>query len=85
MLNINNTQKSDEKFESVKSEFVGLCDEFSEFNNYCAFFCESASLHALSGRPLDKAYAHGLEYFARSIRDKSQYFENWLQELHVRI
>lgn len=80
-----NTQTLEDKPQDSKSGFVELCDEFSEYNDYCAFFCESVSLHAMSGKPMDKTCAQGLERFARAIRGKSQYFDNWLQELHVRI
>ncbi|ARU29444.1 hypothetical protein [Cellvibrio sp. PSBB006] len=85
MLDINNPPNPDDEPLSIKSEFVNLCDEFSAFNNYCAFFCESVSLHALSGKPMDKVSAHGLERFAQALRDKSQQFDNWLQELHVKM
>lgn len=85
MLSETNTQKLEDKSQEFKSGFIELCDEFSEHNDYCAFFCESVSLHAKSGKPIDKACAQGLERFARAMRDKSQYFDNWLQELHVKI
>lgn len=68
-----------------ENEFIQLCDEYSEFNEYCAFFCEAVTLYALSNRTMDKASAHGLERFARSIREKSQHLDKWLQELHVKV
>ena len=85
MLSQTDTQNLEDKPQEFKSGFIELCDEFSEYNDYCAFFCESISLHAISGKPMDKVSAQGLERFAKSIRDKSQYFDNWLQELHVKI
>ena len=85
MLSQTDTQKLEDKPQEFKSGFIELCDEFSEYNDCCAFFCESISLHAISGKPMDKISAQGLERFAKFIRDKSQYFDNWLQELHVKI
>ena len=85
MLELDKTQKLENKNLTAGEEFRDLCDEFSAFNDYCAFFCESVSLHAVSGVQMDKVCAHGLERFAQALRDKSQHFDNWLQELHVRI
>ena len=85
MLDLDNTQKPKDSNLTVGEEFRDLCDEFSEFNDYCAFFCESVSCQAVSGKQMDKVCAHGLERFAQSLRDKSQHFDKWLQELHLKI
>lgn len=85
MLDIDNNQKPDNEFLSLKNEFVNLCDEFSAFTNYCACFCESVSLHSLNDMQMDKVCAHGLGRFAHSLRNRCQFFENWLKDLHVRM
>lgn len=85
MLDLDNTRKSEDELLAVKQELINLCDEFSEFNDYCAFFCESLSLQAFKSIPVDKTCAQGVERFADSIRKKAQIFDVWLQQINTRL
>jgi hypothetical protein len=85
MLDLDNTRKSEDDLLPVKQEFINLCDEFSEFSDYCAFFCESVSLQAFKDIPVDKICAQGVERFADSIKKKAQIFDVWLQRINTRL
>ena len=82
MLDIETKRKIDGQELSVRQEFLNLCDEFSEFNDYCAFFCESVSLNIAQCDSADKAYAQGVRRMSRSISDKAQLFDEWLQRIN---
>ena len=84
MLDIETKRKIDGQELSLRQEFLNLCDEFSEFNDYCAFFCESVSLSAAQCDSADKAYVQGVKRISRSIRDKAQFFDEWLQRINSR-
>lgn len=85
MLDIETKRKIDGQELSLRQEFLNLCDEFSEFNDYCAFFCESVSLHITQCDSADKAYAQGMKRMSRSISDKVQLFDEWLQRINSRV
>lgn len=85
MLDIETKKKIDGQELSFRQEFLNLCDEFSEFNDYCAFFCESVSLNAAQSDSADKAYAQGVRRMSRSISDKAQLFDEWLQRINRRL
>ena len=85
MLDIETKRKIDGQELSLRQEFLNLCDEFSEFNDYCAFFCESVSLHISRCDSADKAYAQGVRRMSRSVRDKAQLFDEWLQRINSRL
>ena len=85
MLDIETKRKIDRQELSLRQEFLSLCDEFSEFNDYCAFFCEPVSLHVAQCDSADKAYVQGVKRISRSISDKSQLFDEWLQRINCRL
>ena len=85
MLGMDCVRKDIDEEPSLKQEFLNLCDEFSEFNDYCAFFCESVSLHTNQCEMADKIYAQGLKRFSRSVRDRAQFFDEWLQRINEKI
>lgn len=85
MLDLDQTQKSGEEILAIKREFVKLCDEFSEFNDYCSFFCASVSLQASNSMQIDKICAQGVERFAYSIRNKARLLDDWLQQINARM
>lgn len=67
--------------EPLKAELLRLCDEFTEFNDYCAFFCESVSLYASQSAVLDGSSAFGMKRFSQCIKDRSQEFNDRLQAI----
>ena len=85
MLDIETKRKIDGQELSLRQEFLNLCDEFSEFNDYFAFFCESVSLNVAQCDSADRTYVQGVKRMSRSIRDKAQLFDEWLQRVNCRL
>lgn len=83
MRELNETRRSQDAEQSIRTEFVKLCDEFNEFNDYCAFFCKATSLIAADGEPLENDAAQGLERYAYALKNKSQQLGRWLHDIHL--
>lgn len=71
MLDLHNTHKLDKTRLSPKEALLNLCDEFTEFNDCCAFFCESVSRIASDKELISVETAQGLKRFAYSLKAKS--------------
>jgi hypothetical protein len=77
-----NSNSSDESVQSIKQELTKLCDQYTEFNDYCAFFCAATSALLLNTETeTNKNYAQGAGRFAYQLIERSQYFEDRLQQL----
>lgn len=83
MRELHETRKPTDAKISPTVNLVRLCDEFSEFNDYCAFFCKAASLIATDEEPLDGDAAEGLERYAYALQKKSQLLKRWLHEIQA--
>jgi hypothetical protein len=60
------------KNEQLSRDLLALYDDLSEFNAYCAFFCEAAAclIHS-SDYCGDENSAEGLRIFAQQLKEKS--------------
>lgn len=79
MLKFENTSPQENSNHELKNDFVKLCDQFSEFNDYCAFYCKASGallLHC-EGETF-KSCTYGAERFANILIQRSQYFDDWL-------
>lgn len=64
---------------SAMDDLINFCDEFSEFNDYCAFFCDAVVLIASTNDQTDKQSNLGLERYAQSLKDRSHSLHAWIQ------
>lgn len=64
-------------------QLLNFCDEFTEFNDYCAFFCDAAALIVANNDLIDKETTQGLKRYAQSLKDKSHYLKLWLQQIQA--
>lgn len=81
MLDFKRLDYQESKDDSLKTELLRLCDEFTEFNDYCAFFCESVGLYASQSVLQDGSGAFGMKRFSQCIKDRSQGLNDRLQAI----
>ena len=81
MLEFEDTPSQENATASLRHDFVQLCDQFSEFNDYCAFYCKASSalLVYVEGETF-KSCTHGAERFANVLIKRAQYFDDWLHQ-----
>ena len=71
---------------SVKQEVMQLSDQYSEFNDYCAFFCMASSSLLLNiETEINKSYAHGAVRFAYKLIERSQHIDDQLRHILQRL
>lgn len=83
MLNRYHSQISDKPESSQQEQLLNFCDEFSEFTDYSAFFCESVSAIVNDQNLIDKASSQGLKRYAQSLKDQSRRLQSWLQQIQT--
>lgn len=81
MWEFNNTKSPEDGIQSMKSELVALCDQYAEFNDYCAFFCDACSLFMLANEDTFQSSTHGAHRFSIQLIKRSQYFKERLDYL----
>ena len=75
MWEFNNTESPENSTRSIKQELVALCDQYGEFDDYCAFFCEASSLFIESDGDVFQSSVHDAQRFSAELIKRSQYFE----------
>lgn len=66
---------------SIKRDLVVLYDDFSEFDAYCAFFCDAvAALSKDQDDFLDRATAQGIRLFGDWLKESSKELKEELKE-----
>lgn len=78
MWEFNNTKSPEDGIQSIKSELVALCDQYIEFNDYCAFFCEASRFLIAADEAVGQSAVYGLERFSGQLIKRSQYFKERL-------
>lgn len=64
------TQAPRQEEKSLPSELLAFYDEFSEFNDYCAFFCDAfANVASLEGG-LDDSSIQGMKRSAQWMKER---------------
>lgn len=85
MLDFKRMGYQSSKDDVLKDELLKLCDEFTEFNDYCAFFCDSVGLYASQSSVLDGSSAFGMKRFSHCIKDRSREFNDRLQAIMKKV
>lgn len=73
-------EPAQETKEQLRSrELLAFYDEFSEFNDYCAFLCDAFASVATVERELDDASAQGLKRSAQWMKERMEYLKTELK------
>ena len=68
----------------LAQELLSLYDEFSEFEAYCAFFCDAvAALGATGIEPLGPSSAGGLVLAAERVKADGARLKGWVDRIRL--
>ena len=69
----------------IAASLLELCDEFSEFNSYCAFLCDSFSCLAGKNEPVEKNRAAGVALFTDWMKYRMQLLQIELNDIQKQL
>lgn len=70
---------------TLKQELAALCDQYAEFNDYCAFFCNACSVLLLANEDAFQSSTHGAHRFSIQLIKRSQHFKERLLYLSQKV
>ncbi len=85
MWEFDDTDFSENEARTIRSELATICDQYAEFNDYCAFFCEASRFLIMSNDEVYQSCADGAQRFSTQLIKRSQYFKARLDYLLRRV